>query len=112
MKDKSFCTTGNKGFKITLPNGVTVSTQFGYCNYSDNCYGHEDCKEDDHFKFEREANKVSSDTAEIAIFAKDCEWITEKYMEQSKRHEHADQVIGYVDVNEWLEIIDWARSYE
>ena len=98
----------NKGFHITFPNGVTLSTQIGFCNYCDNYDGHIRNTEDlDDFQYQRKFGSISS-TAEIAIWTDKSEkWITE----ECPFCEKDSSVTGYVDINKWLDIVEWCKSY-
>lgn len=98
---KSFQTFDNKGFHITFPNGIVLSTQFGPGNYGDNydkpfLYG-------EHAPRSYEADKV-----EIAIFRADGtgDWLTKEYSKDLD-----DDVMGRIDLEEWLKVFDWCRNY-
>jgi len=106
---KDFNITGSKGFKLQFPNGVKLSTQFGYCNYGDNYDGYGTVG--DQFTHEKTAQSIESNKVEIAIILEDGTWITKEYMEQSERHDSTDDVIGYVGMSEWLEALEWAKNY-
>lgn len=97
---KTFRNSNGKGFHITFPNGLTLSTQFGWGNYCDNYNSGLSAKE------EMEKRNWESDNAEIAIIDKYGRWLTNKFKD------NGDQVIGYVKINDWLEAFDWCRSYE
>lgn len=87
--------TGGKGFHITFDNGVTVSVQFGWGNYCDNYSIREDS----------DAYMLESKNAEIAIWDKNEDWITKEY-----DGELCDDVKGYVEVKEILDILNWASK--
>ncbi len=95
----SFKTCGNKGFHITFPNGVTVSTQFGGGNYSSN--------------YNAEIKAISSDmsanTVEFAAWDKDGKWVTKQILRRLRLKTH-DDVEGYVDIKLWLRLCDTARK--
>lgn len=101
-----------KGFHITFPNGVMLSTQIGYGNYCENrdkiefspVYRFSETKQINH------VSALPSMDSEIAIFDKDKNWITEKYLRSIGESE--DMVIGYVDQEQWFKIFDWCRSYK
>src|SRR5258708_3963724 len=99
---KNFSTKGNKGFYIKFPNGVLLSTQFGYANYCSN-YFHVPVP-----SIEKIANRpdCSSDDCEVAIIGPDGAWITGQY--DPENH----QVIGYVDIKRWLEIVEWCKNWK
>ena len=86
-----FKITRNKGFHIDLPNGWTVSVQFGAGNYSSN--------RNAEFDAEKNADVWKSKTAEIACFP------TEKGGEWYSFGD--DEVKGWVtstEFMEWLEV--------
>ena len=101
METKCFRITGNRGFHITFPNGVTLSTQFGYGNYCG------DYPESMNQSIEdvMERKPASSNDVEVAIWDKERTWITDKYIGED------EQVIGFVSMKEWLKIFDGARNY-
>lgn len=101
---KTFKTCDNKGFQITFPNGVTLSTQFGWGNYCEN-YDKPNQFGDDVFKIQRE-NGCESNNAEIAIFTSSGRWITDEWRDKG------DNVIGHVYVDEWLSAFDFCRKYK
>lgn len=83
-----FKITNSKGFHLTFPNGVTLSTQFGGGNYCDN------------YNFpigtEKKENMKSNDS-EIAIWNSKGEWITSRMQEELFHPEHTDDVMGRVN---------------
>ena len=83
---KMFKITGGKGFHITFPNGLMLSTQFGYGNYCEN--------EDNISLLTNRPEIVASDDVEIAVFDKDGLWVT-------------DDVMGHITINDWLKIYQW-----
>ena len=98
-----FKTNDNKGFHITFPNGITLSTQFGGGNYCQN------------YNFpigrEREQGNIESEDAEIAIW-NEKKWITDKMIVKLfPEKEYPDSVLGNVKIEEWLKIFDWCRNY-
>lgn len=80
----------NNGFWINFPNGYSLSTQFGYCNYGDNY---------DIGDFEKNAD---ADEVEVGILKNNSLVMTP--------FNDGDTVIGYVNQKKWLEIFDWVRS--
>lgn len=99
-----FKTTQNKGFHITFPNGVTVSTQFGAGNYCDNHYAP--------VSFEERKDTSSSD-CEIGIWRKkDYAWCTSEVLKVAGLTDKygGDVVVGYVSPEDWLKIITAAAS--
>jgi hypothetical protein len=93
-----FAITSHKGFHITFSNGVTVSVQFGPCNY---CHEHRDNM--DFGAPERVARWESTD-AEVAIWDKYDKWITRAYRDDD------DDVLAHISPDEVAEIIAWAAS--
>ena len=97
-----FRITDGKGFHITFPNGVTLSTQFGGGNY---CANYD-------FKIGKEhAQDMISPDAEIAIWDKDHKWITETMERELFPSEYYDSVMGRVNMDMWLKIFDWCRNW-
>jgi hypothetical protein len=94
-----FRITDGKGFHITFPNGVTLSTQIGYENYCENYKITED--------FEKQINKNDweSKDCEIAIWDKN-RWLTNKILN------NGDDVEGHVKIDRWLEIFEKCKNYK
>jgi len=99
-----FKITAKRGFHITFKNDVTVSVQFGWGNYCQN-YNN---KEANTYRIGTETKDVFCEDAEIAIFRKNGEWLTEKYLREQGKEE--DMVIGYLSANEVLDILIWASK--
>lgn len=95
---KTFKNNRGRGFHITFPNGVMLSTQFGWGNYCEN-YNSDLTPTEEMKKTDWE-----SDDAEIAIIAPEG-WITKKFKDKG------DDVLGHVQIKEWLKAFDWARRY-
>lgn len=91
----------NNHFWLTFDNGITLSTIFGYCSYSENRYGDESIQIKDRFDV-----RYESDNAEIAIINPEGDFITKKYKDDG------DGVLGYVSFDEWLKIVDWCKNYK
>lgn len=96
---KTFQTCDNKGFQITFPNGVTLSTQFGWANY---CEHHDDPMPD----FNSPRPDTASNDAEIAIIGPDDKWLTREFKD------NGDDVLGWVKFAEWLEAFDFCRNWK
>jgi len=92
-----FKITEGKGFHITFKNDTTVSVQFGPGNYCEN-------QSPDKKNF-LHVRGISKD-AEIAIWDKNGEWITDEYFGGS------DVVKGHVDPEELLGVLVWVQDYE
>ena len=99
---KSFGVNSNKGFHITFPNGITLSTQFGGGNYCENY--------DYPIGEEIKANQMNSDDAEIAIWNKSGKWRTEDMMKELFKKEYSDDVMGRVSIAKWLKIFQWCKN--
>lgn len=101
-----FKITGSKGFHITFPNGVILSTQFGGGNYCDNY--------DKEIGEERKKSEYASTNCEIAIWqiADRNNWITEKMEWEVFGKVLGDNVKGYVNMEDWLKIFDWCKNYK
>lgn len=83
------------GFSITFDNGVRVSVQFGAGSYSSNR------------NMRRNRGIIDSDNAEIAIIAKNGEWLTRDYDKSL-----GDDVKGYCKADEVLKALIWAANYK
>ena len=82
-----FKITDSKGFQMTFENGYTISVQFGPGNYCDNHSLEWDAPQ---------KTNISSNTAEIAVFDPDNNFV---------RIDEHDDVIGHLtaeDVLEWM----------
>jgi len=82
-----FRTTMNKGFQMTFDNGITISVQFGYGNYSSN--------RDEAPIDARTETGLQSETAEIAVWDAKDRWMN---------FDH-DQVKGWVSANDVADYI-------
>ncbi len=97
-----FRITFGKGFHIVFDNGITLSTQFGYGNYCDNNNKSNDSHKPKH---------LSCDDCEIAIWDKDKKWITKNCL-IDLGIENDDDVLGRVNMDRWLKILDWCKNYK
>jgi len=97
-------TCNNNGFSITFPNGLTLSTRFGYGNYCEN-------RNDE---LERGLyNKgvsgrgmyesISCNDAEIAVIRDDGKFI---------KGVDGESVKGNVKIEEWLGILNWCKEHK
>lgn len=98
----SFATNQNKGFHITFPNGKTFSTQFGGGNYSSN--------RDFEIGREKDVPQMRADTAEVAVWGKDGDWITREVAIAAGLGDPGDDVMGWVNMETWLKLFDAARK--
>lgn len=101
-----FAVVGNKEFRITFPNGITISTRFGGGNYCSN--------KDMEIGAEREIAKVECANAEITVWDTDREnkWITKEVVQRALGGDPADDVVGYISIQSWLKILDVARNWK
>lgn len=102
---KSFHVNDNKGFSITFPSGITLSTQFGFGNYCENNMKKE--LMDVHL-----GQIISSQNCEIAIMDIKDDFITQKMLTDLEIDAHYDDVLGYVDIDLWLKIVEWCKNYK
>jgi hypothetical protein len=102
MESEMFTITSKKGFHITLPNGITISTQFGAGNY---------CSNYDEDIVETMNTCAKSIDAEIAIWNKEKTWVTPEIM-KIYGEDYTDDVWGNVDIEKWLKILDICKNYE
>ena len=96
-----FRITFGKGFHLVFKNGITLSTQFGYGNYCDNC----------NIPNPKAGKNVECKDCEIAIWTEGGNWITKKCLDDIGI-ENNDTVLGRVDMETWLKILDWCRNYK
>ena len=123
-----FAITQGKGFHLTFPNGITLSTQIGGGNYGEN-YDYPIAPfpytVEGHLKNIMEL--PSSATCEIMIWdtktivdmptfdgktRKGKKRITEELPEKIFGHKITDSVAGYVSFEQWLEVVDFCRNYK
>lgn len=90
-----FKTTMGKGFQMTFKNGNTISVQFGFGNY---CSGGNNKTEMENVNLWK--HSASCENAEIAIWDKDGNWITESFIDCG-----GDQVKGYLSADEVANLI-------
>lgn len=95
MKRKTFNNSNGRGFQIKFPNGVTLSTQFGWGNYCENN------SNIDIDKFDK--RDWQSNDAEIAIIGSNGAFITSQFRK-------GDDVIGYADFRTWVKAFKWCLS--
>ncbi len=113
----NFKITDQKGFHLTLDNGITLSTQFGPGNY---CEHHPKPLSDGYTSTDLNAPREKgvnweSKNVEIAIWDEDHTWITNEMFKDLFPDEasgsHEVQVKGWVEMEDWLSILDWCRNY-
>lgn len=87
-----FKSTLNKGFQITLDNGITVSVQFGKGNY---------CERREIGSYEESSETTACKDAEVAAWNSGRVWY---------KLGQCDTVNGWQNVNQVLQLIDFMRS--
>lgn len=97
---KTFRNNNGRGFHITFPNGVMLSTQFGWGNYCENYNSGLSIME------EMSKKNWESDDCEIAIIAPGEKWITKEFRDDG------DDVLGRLKIDDWLQAFDFARNYQ
>ena len=105
---KHFRITQGTGFHIVFPNGVVLSTQFGYRNY---------CENQDNIEYggyNGIPNFVESNDVEIAIWLSDNpdKWITREMAKDVFGEELHDDVMGWINIADWLKIVEWCKNYK
>lgn len=100
---KAFAICSNKGFHLTLPNGLVVSTQFGGGNYCDN-RRNEICS--------TLTKGEASNNVEVAFFwyGADRNWATCEVFKAARIKSPNDDVAGYVTMKQWLRLLKAAQS--
>ena len=98
-----FAITCANGFHLTFKNGVTLSTQFG-------C-GAQCSRHDMVICTEPQISNLDSHDAEIAIWSGDGEGLIRLAYKEIYGEELGDDGKGYVEIEEWLKILEWCRSY-
>jgi hypothetical protein len=93
INDVLWGNTRKAGFQITLENGVTVSTMFGYGNYCD-------------AKYEGYNPETGCKDAEIALWDSTGKWITEEVLNCG------DDITGYKTPNDLVEILYKASKWK
>lgn len=99
-----FKVNGGRGFHITFPNEVILSTQFGYGNYCDN-YDRSELRDSKNLL----DNDVICRDAEVAVLYKDI-WITDDMYREVFGHRLDNNVLGSVDIIMWLKILEWCKN--
>ena len=106
-KEKSFAIHKNNGFVLNLPNGISISTIFGYGDYCENYnyepkgYSRDDFSADNLMKRFERIEKGSND-CEIIISCSDEKWLERI---NNKYGSGGNTVIGYLTMDKWYEIL-------
>ena len=104
---KKFISTERSGFKMTFANGLTVSVQWGPCNYCDNkALTLEDVERTD-YSYSTDAE---SNTAEIAIMLGNT-IIRPHIILTNSRYSSHYITLGYLSPDEILSIINNVKEY-
>jgi hypothetical protein len=107
MTDKKMRITGGKGFQLDLPNGVTVSVQWGPGNYSDSDVRNAD------FDAPKKAETWGSNLAECAAYVTgtSLSWVSVPgYTGGGRDRCGGDDVCGYLNVSQVLDFINLASK--
>ena len=110
-KNKTFGSFYN-GFTITFDNGLLLSTRFGPMNYCENF-----AKRDIIAMGNAADDPLFSDDGEVAVWVADDEtdmdhgWVTEWQTEVFAEGCPAQDVRGYVKIDDWLRLLDWCRNW-
>lgn len=93
----------NHGWSMKFENGVVVSVVFGAGTYSDNY------NEDFVMPGERNVN-IGCLNAEVAVIARDGEWLTQDCFKEVFDEGLCNNVAGYRSTNDIAKVIAWASS--
>jgi hypothetical protein len=74
---KAFASIQNKGFRMTFKNGITASIQFGPANY---CNARSYAPDSYNAPMKTENGCWDSETAEVAAWDKNGNWVTKKVL--------------------------------
>jgi len=97
---KGFVSTMRKGFRMTFPNGLAVSVQWGAGNYCDNY-------NDTDFTFSKDAK---SDTAEVAVIDSHGEFIDpQRFFDYEINSD--GMVAGHLDPSQVVELLANVRDW-
>lgn len=113
-----FKITSGRGFHITFPNGIILSTQFGYGNYCDNYNNDKLMNMGSNPINGFDLTNLTCEDVEVEIF---CEaqllkdtWLTEDMHREVFGVELDSNVMGnvmgHVDIIQWLKILDWCKN--
>jgi len=109
MKEKSFCNHGNNKFALNLPNGIRISTTFGWGSYCENhnWKNPESTLENKYIKqFER--IEEGSNDVEIMVSCPDNKWLERL----QKKYDFEGSVKGHIKMPEWLEILGKCKNFK
>lgn len=112
-----FQITSGKGFHLTFPNGVTLSTQIGGGNYCSNRdYPITPMPYTDKNYLKNIMELPPSSNCEIMVWigeGDDQKTLTRKITKRTcKMACGDDDVIGYVGFEDWLKIVNWCKNYK
>jgi hypothetical protein len=89
------------GFDIKFPNGIILSTVFGPATYSDN------------YDLDLRAEKIPpSSRVEIGVIDTNVDFDSKDRLITDRVLNCGDCVMGYVELSEWLQILEKVRAYD
>lgn len=94
--------TGGTGFQITFDNGITISVQFGRGNYCEHKMSR--------LPFGSFIDIHESNTAEIALFDHNGEWITRQAALAVTGEDICDDVLGWQNTEQVWKFMAWAQA--
>ena len=107
MDTPGFAVNEGKGFTITFPNGITLSTQIGPGNY---------CENFDMLATAAIPRRMESRTAELAVWGAKGEWITERMMAALPAElidgRDGDDVVPHAPVALWVAAVAWCAAQD
>ena len=111
QKNKTFGRYDN-GFTLTFENGLVLSTCFGAMNYCENRGA------PTHLRGGILDASLFSDNAEVSVWLNNAEsngsydWVNGWQEVVFGDADPADDVRGWVAMAEWLQIVDWCRTWK
>ena len=100
IKEKAFVNHVENGFALNLPNGIRISTIFGWGSYTENHnWGEIPMKGFNYEIFKKRFGRIpdGSNDVEIMIDCPDEKWL--------KKINGGDTVIGHLTIEEWFKIL-------
>jgi hypothetical protein len=119
QKNKTFGRYDN-GFTLTFENGLVLSTCFGAMNYCENRGGRTSIRGRRAFRGRMRGafSSMFSDNAEVSVWLNNAEsngshdWVNGWQEVVFGDADPADDVRGWVAMAEWLQIVDWCRTWK
>lgn len=98
-----------KGFRLTFPNGVTLSSHFTSTDLCDNAV--------DAAAFLAQGRNISCRNCEVAIWDKDGtrlirDMVKELGISRSVDVHCSDDILGCVSMEDWVRIVNWCAARE